>query len=317
MCWGVETLWNCELCRRQTADADINWQGCHLEASSEVDSYPVCSTLIITQELQRRDCTACLLEADDGGNPDDMYPEPFDHPGFPLPRPQINITRFELPEPTAYETIREIENLAGPADELPNYDEAMNELPRPPCYALIWVRNEARHEHVVTEAVYTQAVKRHQGLMQFAHKRRQDIREFQSKVPQHAVHIKALLDLAYERIETLLSEQEETTSRISLLQRLLESIEKDVNLEGSYYPSPSEMTLLKYRGEAITRELEEKFLQHLMLATPEDWDLRIEKLLKYIADEWGETLDANVDELLREEESRTSSNAACANTSSN
>ncbi|KAH0167928.1 hypothetical protein KCU67_g3696, partial [Aureobasidium melanogenum] len=314
MCWGIETLWNCELCRHQTVDADINWQGCHLKASSEVYSYPICSTPIITQELQRRDCTACLCEADDGGNPDDMYPEPFDHPGFPLPRPQINIARVELPEPTAYETIREIENLAG--DELPSYDQAINELPRPPCYALLWVRNEAIHESVVTEAVYTQAVERHQGLIRFAHKRRQDIREFQNKVPQHAAQTKALLDLAYERIETLLSEQEETISRISLLQKLLESIMKDVNFEGSYYPSPSEMTLLKYKGEAIIRELEEKYLQRLMLATPEDWDLRIEKLLKYIADEWRETLDANVEELLREEESRASSSAACANTSS-
>jgi hypothetical protein len=254
------------------------------------------------------------LEADNGGNPDDMYPEPFDHPGFPLPRPQINIARVELPEPTAYETIREIENLAG--DELPSYDQTMNELPRPPCYALLWVRNEAIHESVVTEAVYTQAVERHQGLIRFAYKRRQDIRELQNKVPQHAAQTKALLDLAYERIETLLSEQEETISRISLLQKLLEPIIRDVNFEGSYYPSPSEMALLKYKGEAIIRELEEKYLQRLMLATPEDWDLRIEKLLKYIADEWRETLDANVEELLREEESRASSNAACANTSS-
>ncbi|KAH0125110.1 hypothetical protein KCU66_g7118, partial [Aureobasidium melanogenum] len=270
--------------------------------------------MVVTQELQRRDCTACLLEADDGGNSDDMYPEPFDHPGFPLPRPQINITRVELPEPTAYETVQEIENLAG--DELPSYDQAMNELPRPPCYALLWVRNEARHELIVTEAVYTQAVERHQGLMQFAHKCRQDIREFQNKVPRHAAQTKALLDLAYERIESLLSEQEETISHISLLQRLLEFIGKDVNLEDSYYPSPSEMTLLKYKGEAIIRELEEKYFQRLMLATPEDWDLRIEKLLKYIADEWRENFDANVEELLKEEESRASSNAACANTSS-
>ncbi|KAH0362032.1 hypothetical protein KCU65_g8335, partial [Aureobasidium melanogenum] len=315
MCWGISTIWNCALCRSRTADADVNWQGCHLETSSEVDSFPICPAPIITQELQRRDCHTCLMEANDGGNPDDMYPEPFDHPGFPLPKPQINVSMIELPEPTAYETIREIENLAG--DELPSYDQAINELPSPPSYELLAVRHAADYEHVITEAVYTQAVERHQGLMKVAHKRRQDIREFQNKVPQHDVHIKALLDLAYERIETRLFEQEEMISRISLLQRLLESIfEKVVSLEGSSYPSPSEMTLLKHKGEAIIRELEEKHIQRLMLATPEDRDLRLGELLKHIANEWRETLDANVDELLRVEESRASSNAACANTSS-
>lgn len=311
MCWGISTIWHCALCRGRTADAVINWQGCHLEASSEVDSFPICSTPIVTQELQRRNCHTCLMEANDGGNPEDVYPEPFDHPGFPLPRPQINVSRIELPEPTVYETIRQIENLAG--DELPTYDQAINELPSPPSYELLVVRHAADYEHIVTEAVYTQAVERHQGLMKVAQRRRQEIREFQNKVPQHAVHIKALLDLAYERIETLLFEQEERISRISLLQRLLQSIiEKVVNLEGSHHPSPSEMTLLKYKGEAIIRELEEKHIQRFVLATPEDWNLRIGELLKHIANEWRETLDANVDELLRVEELRASSDAACA-----
>ncbi|KEQ67634.1 uncharacterized protein M437DRAFT_37111 [Aureobasidium melanogenum CBS 110374] len=315
MCWGVETIWNCTLCRCKTADAVINWQGCHLEASSEVDSFPICPAPVVTQEHQRRDCHSCLMEANDGGNPDDMFPEPFDHPGFPLPKPQINVSGIELPEPTAYETIQEIENLAG--DDLPSYDQAINELPSPPSYELLVVQHAADYEHVVTEAVYTQAVERHQGLMKVAQKRRQDIREFQNKVPRHAVHIEALLDLAYERIETLLFEQEQTISRISLLQRLLESIiKKVVSIGGSCYPSPSEMTLLKYRGEAIIRELEEKHIQRFMLATPEEWDSRIGELLKHIANEWRETLYANIEELLRVGESRASSNAACANTSS-
>lgn len=315
MCWGVETLWICELCRNETADADISWQGCHFEAS-EVGSYPVCSTPIITQELQHRNCQICLTEANDGGNPDDIYPEPFDHPGFPDTKPVIEVNRVQFPAPTVYESFWKVENLAGAANELPSYENAMNELPRPPCWTLLMVRNEAVHERVITDEVYKQAVERHQGLMSLARQRRQDIREYQNRAPHHAAHTRALLDLVYEKIESLLSQQEQTISRISLLQRLLESAERDINLEGPDYPSPSEMTLLKYKRETIIRELEEKFIRLFILATPEDWDLRIEKLLEYIANEWREALDANVDELLREEESRVPSSAACANASS-
>lgn len=315
MCWGIENLSICDFCRTETADAGINWQGCHLEAS-EVDSYPVCSTPIITQEIQRRNCRVCITEANDGGHSDDVYPEPFDHPGFPDTKPVIEVNRVQLPAPTAYESFWKVENLAGAADELPSYEHAMDELPRPPCWYLHMVRNEAVHERVITDEVYTQAVERHQELMSLARKRRQDIREYQNKAPHHAAHTKALLDLVYEKIESLLSQQEQTISRISLLQKLLESAKTDINLEGTYYPSPPEMTLLKYRREAIMRELEEKFIQRFMLATPEDWDLRIEKLLDHIANERRRTLDASVDELLREEESRVSSNVACANVSS-
>lgn len=315
MCWGIETVRICELCRSETADADINWQGCHLEAS-EVDSYPVCSAPIITQELWHCNCQVCLTEADDGGNPDDIYPEPFDHPGFPDTKPVIEVDRVQFPGPTTYESFQKVENLAGTADELPSYEDAMNELPEPPCWYLFTLRNAAVHEHVITEAVYTQAVEYHQKLMSVALSRRQNIREYQNKVPHHAAHTKALLDLAYERMESLLSQQEQTISRISSLQSHLKSAEKDINLEGPYFPSPSEMALLKYKREAIIRELEEKFIQRYKLATPEDWDLRIEKLLDHVANEWRAALDANVDELLSVEESRASSTTARASASS-
>ena len=310
MCWGTQDYISCCVCREETL-REIDWHGCHLQVG-EIDS-PICSEPIITKLPTTRTCQTCINEADDGGDPDDIYPESFDHPGFPDTKPVIGVDRVELPEPTAYESFWKVENLAGTADELPSYEDAMNEMPSPPSWYQVRLRESAVHEQVITDAVYSTAVERLQGLMEVAHKRREDIRRY---TLNHAVPDETLLEFAYETIESLLSEQEQRIFRISSLQKALESVTKDINLEGSYYPSPPEMTLLKYKREAIIRELEEKFVDHFEFATPEDWDLRIEKFLDHITKEWREALVADVEELLRVEESNASSSAACANGSS-
>ncbi|CAD0086560.1 unnamed protein product [Aureobasidium mustum] len=261
MCWGTQDYIFCCVCREETP-FEINWHGCHLQVGG-IDS-PICPEPIITKLHATCTCQTCINEADDGGDPDDIYPEPFDHPGFPDTKPVIEVDRVELPEPTAYESFWKFENLAG--TDLPSHEDAMNEMPSPPWFQ-VRVREEAVHEQVIADAVYTTAVERLQGLMKVARNRREDIRRY---TLNHAVPDKALLEFAYEIIESLLSEQEQRNSRISSLQKLLESITKDINLEGLYYPSPPEMTLLKYKREAIMRELEEKFINHFKLPTPED-----------------------------------------------
>ena len=71
---------------------------------------------------------------DDGGDADDFHPEPYTHPGFSDTKPPVvDVQRVEYPEPTAHESISNIENLPGPANELPSYEDAMNEQPPQEC----------------------------------------------------------------------------------------------------------------------------------------------------------------------------------------
>jgi hypothetical protein len=280
MCWDMEIISVCELCRTQTVD-EVQWFGCHLAASG-TNSYPVCSDPFITQEFKRSDCQICLTEADDGGNPEDIYPERVDHPGFPLAKPDINLTQVGPPESTTYETVRHIENDAGPANELPTYEQTMNELPSPPSFALTRVRDESIHRVIVTNMAHTVAVHRLDGLMSVAQKHRQAIRDMQDRIP---VHLIPLLDLAFTTMLSFLSDQRETVSRIALLQERLESIENDINLEGSHHPSPSEMALLEDQQQSIIRELEEEYIQDFRILRPEVWDTRLQSLLDHVTDE--------------------------------
>jgi hypothetical protein len=287
MCWGIEIISVCELCRTQTVD-EVQWFRCHL-ATSGTNSYTVCSDPFITQEIKRSDCRVCQTEADDGGNPDDIYPEPFDHPGFPLPRPVVIVTQIELPEPTAYETIQHIENDAGPADELPSYEQTMDEDPSPPSYALTRIRDESIHRVIVTNMVHTVAVHRLDGLMTIAQKHRQAIGDMQDRIPSHLI---PLLNLAFTTMLSFLSDQRETVSRIALLQERLKSIEKDIISDGSHHPSSSEMTLLEDQQQSIIRELEEEYIQNFTIPKPEVWDARLQSLLDHVADEWRRSLHA-------------------------
>jgi hypothetical protein len=291
MCYGFQAVSFCSLCRLRTPVGEIQWLGCHLK-TSEPDSYPVCSAPFITDELKLSDCQTCVTEADNGGNPDDIHPERFDHPGFTLPRPEVNVNRVELPLPTAYETIQYIENDAGPADELPSYEQTMDEDPSPPSYALTRVRDERVHRGMLTHGVYRVATDRLQRLMSVVRRRRQEIVNFQNDIPNDSVAAAGLLDLTCRTMISFLNEQEETVSRIASLQQRLMSIEEDINFDGSHYPSPTEMTLLEHEQQSIIRELEEKYLQHFMVPNPEDWDARLQNLLNHVADEWRRSLHA-------------------------
>lgn len=126
------------MCRGETS-LDINWQGCHIKVS-EVD-LPICPNPIISKLVTERSCRLCLTEAQTGGDPEDIHPEPFNHPGFSDTKPVIDVPRVEYPEPTAYETNPHFENLAGTADELPSYVKTMSETPLPPSYELTELRD--------------------------------------------------------------------------------------------------------------------------------------------------------------------------------
>jgi hypothetical protein len=294
MCVGIQVVYNCNMCRTHTPVGEIQWQCCHLK-SSEVDSLPVCSEQTITQDLKDIDCQMCLTEADDGHDPDDVYLEPPEHPGFPLPKTEITLSRYQLPEPTNNETPPHIENLAGSADELPSYEDAMKDSPV--NYALSELRNDANYRRILMYWVYEDAVYHYEKLRSVADKRRQLIFDLQNRIPSDIASTTNLLHVALKTIESILFEQQQTVLRIRWLQERLHSVKKDINFLGSHYPSPSEMTLLKDQHRAIVRELEEKHIQNSMGPTAEDWDSRLGTLLDDVMGEWRKNIEADFAEM--------------------
>ncbi|KAI4716873.1 hypothetical protein E4T48_06923 [Aureobasidium sp. EXF-10727] len=273
MCWGIRDHIFCESCREETV-LEINWLGCQIEFR-EVDS-PVCQTPIITDMFTYRSCQTCQTEANDGGNPEDVYPEPFTPRGFPDTKPVIPVDRVHLPEPTAYESFSNLENLAGSADELPSYEDAMNDSPSPPSYDLVIVRDNDHDPWFAARTAYGLAHERHQELMAVAKKRRQDIRKY--LILRLPVDLIKILDYATEVIESFLSEEEQRISRIDLLGRCLETIYDEIDL----LPSPPEMASLEQKRQSIIRELEGYIDRQSTPETAEEWDLRLESLLSHV-----------------------------------
>jgi hypothetical protein len=277
MCIGFQEIIWCEMCREQTP-LDINWQGCHIEVC-EVDS-PTCPEPIIFKSFTNRSCQICLTEADDGGDPDDLYPEASPNPGFPsATAPVIHIPRVGYPAPASYGPITGIENLAGPADELPSYEESLTETPLPPSYELTQLRDAAYNENYIPFVAQNRAMRRHHQLMSVARKYRHHIRELLNQDPQLSA-IK-ILDYAIELIESFLFDQEQLISRINLLQGHLKAIDAGI----AALPSPSEMALLVQSRQAIIRELEGYAIHHNEVETAEDCDLRLESLLQHVGNE--------------------------------
>lgn len=277
MCIGIQLISVCELCHAHTPVDEIQWLGCHLELS-EGESYPLCPEPTIINEFKRCDCRICLTEADDGHDPNDIYPEPPQHPGFPLSKPQIDLSQAPLPAPTNYQTTQDVENLAGPANELPSYIDAMNDSSSPD-YALIRVRDERLHASVITYRVHSVTAGRHRALVSVATRRRQEINYFRNRITNlEDISIANLLNVADKIINDFLSEQEETVTRVTALQEQLLSIERQINFEGPHPPSPSEMALLEHQRQSIIRELEEKYIQNFMIPTAEQWDSRLQSL---------------------------------------
>ncbi|CAD0106181.1 unnamed protein product [Aureobasidium uvarum] len=289
MCWGVQDHIFCELCRHETA-LDINWLGCQHEFC-EVHS-PVCQNPIISKLITYRSCQTCITEANDGGNPDDIYPEPFAHPGFSDTKPVIPVDRVQFPEPTAYESCSNVENLAGPADELPSYEDAMNDMPSPPSYDLAILRYNEPDPWFAARTAYDFALERHQQLMDVAQKYRQHIRKFLTQGPS-ADTIK-ILDYATEIIESFLFDQEQRISRIDLLGPSLGTIYIEIDL----LPSPPEMALLEQKRQSIIRELEGYAERHSTLESAEDWDLRLESLLTHVSVEMASATLREIDEMM-------------------
>ena len=290
MCWGLQLISVCRLCRTRTPSPEIQWQGCHLELP-EGQSYPLCAEPTITTELKHFDCQACLTEADDGHNPDDLYPEPPQHPGFPLPKAQIHLSQARLPAPTAYETIRNIENRPGPTNELPSYTDSMNDSPSAPHYAMDLLRADRAN---ITSRVHAITASRLEEFRPVAIRRRQEIHNFRSSVPNLDSSIANLLTVAENTINSILSEREESVSRVNNLQERLQSVEREINFQGPHYPSPSEMALLLHQQQSIIRELEERYLQNYIIPTAEQWDSRFQALQDRILEEYRRGLEASL-----------------------
>jgi hypothetical protein len=272
MCWGIQQCFFCNMCRGETL-LEINWQGCHIEVC-EVN-LPVCPNPIISKLVTERSCQLCLTEANTGGDPEDIHPEPFNHPGFSDIKPAIDVSRVEYPEPTAYETHPHFENLAGTADELPSYAKTMSETPLPPSYELTELRDADYDGLFIPIITYDLAVQRHSQLMSVAKEYRRRINKYLNQGPPLATM--QILDYATEVVETFLFEQEQLMSRINLLQDHLEMVDAGI----AALPSPSEMALLEYRRQGIYRELEGHAEQQSSLENAEDWRLRLDSLLEH------------------------------------
>ncbi|KAK6007034.1 hypothetical protein QM012_006042 [Aureobasidium pullulans] len=276
MCWGTKEYICCWTCRETTPRA-ITWHGCHLQVG-ETDS-PICPEPVVTKFPTTYRCQTCQTEAADGGDPDDIYPEPFDHPGFSDTKPVIEIERVQLQESTAYESFWKLENLAGTADELPNYEDAMKEVPKPPSYNLTMLRDDELPSLSAFNAAMTNSYRRHNELTRVAKKYRQQIDRCLSQGP--GIDLIRLLDFANETIETFLYDQEQRISRAGdvLGCQLLE-----INEEIDLLPSPPEMALLERKRQSIIRELEEYADQHNLLESAEVWDGRLGSLLEHISE---------------------------------
>ncbi|KAI5199321.1 hypothetical protein AUEXF2481DRAFT_680239 [Aureobasidium subglaciale EXF-2481] len=280
MCWKVETKVRCGICRKEAVVSTVHL-GCHLDAV-DMDSRGTCAEDITSEISGSHPCNSCVFETDDGGPADDRYPEPSDHPGFDQPKLALEVGRVPLPEPTVYKTHRKIENLAGAADELPSYDEAVS-TPDPPSYVLTWVRHA---ETDVADIASNFATYRHRGLAAVARKRKAQIFELQRMLEDKSSKAAKLLDFAYETIESFLAEHEQMMLRIIHLRKQLEAVQTEIAFEGSSYPSPSQMALLEHRRDAILRALEGcAELNHLpdnTFVSPAVWDSRLGKLLAHV-----------------------------------
>ena len=271
MCWGVREY--CEICREETP---INWQGCENEVCAV--NFPICPNPIISSLPSRHYCQTCQTEANDGGYADDVHPEPYTHPGFSDTKPPVvDVQRVEYPEPTAYESYSNIENLPGTADELPSYEDAMNELAPPPSYNLLELRDADYDGTSIPAIAFYRATRRHQQLMSTARTYRRHINSHLSQGPPLAAI--RILDLATETIETFLFEQEQLLSRINLLQRHLDVL----NAEIAALPDPHpELALFGQQRESVIRELEGYVEQMSTMETAADWGARLEDLLCHV-----------------------------------
>ncbi|KAI5195351.1 hypothetical protein E4T39_08256 [Aureobasidium subglaciale] len=233
-----------------------------------MDSRGTCAKDITSEITGSSPCNTCVIETDDGGHADDRHPEPFDHPGFDQPKLAL-----------------EVENLAGDADELPSYDEAVSAR-SPPSYVLTWAREA---ETDIAEIASNFATYRHRELIAVARRHKKQILELQHMLKDKGSETAKLLDFAYETIESFLAEHEQMMLRISHLRKQLKAVQKEIAFEGSSYPSPSQMALLKHRRDAILRALEGcAELHHLpdnTFESPAVWHLRLDKLLAHVRDE--------------------------------
>ncbi|KAI4733097.1 hypothetical protein E4T50_16346 [Aureobasidium sp. EXF-12298] len=229
-------------------------------------------------------CNMCRVETALDINWQGCHIMPFNHPGFSDDKPVVDVFRVEYPEPTAYESCSDIENLAGTADELPSYAKTMSETPLPPSYEMTELRDADYDGLFIPIIAYDLAVQRHSQLMSVAKEYRRRIDKYLNQGPPLATM--QILDYLTEVIETFLFEQEQLISRINLLQDHLEIVDAEI----AALPSPSEMALLEGRRQGIYRELEGHAESQNTMENAEDWRLRLDSLLEHAG------YDVNVDD---------------------
>ncbi|THY26288.1 hypothetical protein D6D01_04504 [Aureobasidium pullulans] len=104
---------------------------------------------------------------------DDEHADYPDHPGFPTEGLkhviQVPVGPVDLPAPTDFKTMEALENLAGPTDELPRYEDMPHDVP-PPSWELSQIREDGRYSEVINKAIelwlsYITTVSTHRGRL--------------------------------------------------------------------------------------------------------------------------------------------------------
>ncbi|THW31456.1 hypothetical protein D6D21_10701 [Aureobasidium pullulans] len=282
MCFGEQTEIECDICDSITVQ-EIIWLGCHAQDLDD-DSYTCCPKPLICTKYLTKPCLTCVFETVEDIDTDDEHVDYPDHPGFPTEGLkhviQVPVGPVDLPAPTDFKTIEALENLAGPTDELPRYEDIPHDVP-PPSWELSEIREDGRHSEVIDKAIelwqsYITMVRVHMARLEKLY--------WRITVAGSLAYIK--VDFAEELIKSCMLDAEDSITRIKFLDETLSDLKRQSEEEW-FMQSPTERDCLQQKIDAIVRELQdylEQFDLFFFVDYDLDWDRRLECLEQDIAD---------------------------------
>lgn len=282
MCFGEQTEIECDICDSITVQ-EIIWLGCHAQDLDD-DSYTCCPKPLICTKYLTKPCLTCVFETVEDIDTDDEHTDYPDHPGFPTEGLkhviQVPVSPVDLPAPTDFKTIEALENLAGPTDELPRYEDIPHDVP-PPSWELSEIREDGRHSEVIDKAIelwqsYITMVRVHMARLEKLY--------WRITVAGSLAYIK--VDFAEELIKACMLDTEDSITRIKFLDETLSDLKRQSEEEW-FMQSPTERNFLQQKIDAIVRELQdylEQFDLSFFMDYDSDWDRRLECLEQDIAD---------------------------------
>ncbi|TIA59545.1 hypothetical protein D6C76_10443 [Aureobasidium pullulans] len=252
MCFGEQTEIECDICDSITVQ-EIIWLGCHAQDLDD-DSYTCCPKPLICTKYLTKPCLTCVFETVEDIDTDDEHVDYPDNPGFPTEGLkhviQVPVGPVDLPAPTDFKTIEALENLAGPTDELPRYEDIPHDVP-PPSWELSEIREDGRHSEVIDKAIelwqsYITMVRVHMARLEKLY--------WRITVAGSLAYIK--VDFAEELIKSCMLDAEDSITRIKFLDETLSDLKRQSEEEW-FMQSPTERDCLQQKIDAIVRELQD------------------------------------------------------------